>query len=151
MKYITKKRWKLAISFIIIPGVIFMISFFVHNIMVYPYVKTQTELLSRHFKNEIYEKIKNRKLYVADDESSELTLEQIKSLPELTDEQIKVLWDITDINSLVNIPVAPLMNYIRVFYIIACTICSIISLICMKWYMSNGDNLFISDEPKSKK
>lgn len=113
-----------------IPGVIFLISFFVHNLFVYPYVKVQTDLISRQFRDIIYDKIKKDKL--------------------LNEEQKKVLWELTEMNDIKVIKVTEFMDFVRIFYIIACSITAIAAAIFMKWYMSNSDYIIIADDPDKK-
>lgn len=127
--YIGKKRFKLVTIMVIIPLSIFIIAFFVHDLMLTPYTKSQMKILIQWFKSEIYKQLK--------DES-------------LSENERKILWDLSDKNAINKIDTSELLKYYRIFYIIVAIFIFMLTSILVKWYMNNTNDIFISDEPKKE-
>lgn len=130
LTYLGKKRFKLLAIIIIIPLSIFIISFFVHDLMLTPYTKSQMEILTKWFKAEIYDIIRK----------------EIQ-----TGEERKILWELADKESINKINTNELLKYYRVFYIIVAIFIFMLTAILVKWYMTNNEDIFISDELKKIK
>lgn len=130
LTYLGKKRFKLLAIIIIIPLSIFIISFFVHDLMLTPYTKSQMEILTKWFKAEIHDIIRNETQ---------------------TDDERKILWELADKEAINKINTNELLKYYRVFYIIVAIFMFMLTAILVKWYMTNNEDIFISDEPKKIK
>jgi len=127
MKYTTKKRIKLTISLISIPIIIFLISFFVHDLFLASYVKSETLRIAAWYREKIYAKIEK---------------------DTLTENERALLWTLANLDDIKKINTSDLLQFIRVFYIMIAIFLSIFSAIITKWYMSNTDNIIISDNPE---
>ena len=127
LSYLTKKRIKLITTIIIIPLTIFIIAYFVHDLMLVPYTKSQMKVLTEWFKTGVYNAIR--------DEAK-------------TESERKILWNLAESDAINKISTDELLQYYRVFYIIVAIMIVIIALILSKWYNNDAKDIFISDKPK---